>query len=350
MDNCKGSWKDSARNIKYNGNIIECELCAINGEYIPNCLHFFPQYEYSNINGRFEWANCRNNVEFNNTSNEHICKRYKEITIAQCLDNLTNEYDSWFEIEKKYINSIKDKCISISLFCKNVDNTYDNEYNVNIDNWANKYYNSLINNLNNYNNYNMNHICINLYLANNLSNYIPELSKYTFLNIFLMKSDSIGAQPGMLWRFMDISNKSYKTVFMADIDEKWDWIKWLDENEHNYNYKLCTLKPGDTLICKTPYIPAYNLTTIMGGHNMVKPYKFNYNIVDVMKGFISICKNREKSNNPCCFDDGDPITLWNQPVGGHIYGWGRIITKYGFDEFFLKHVIYYDAYPDIKFI
>jgi hypothetical protein len=69
-----------------------------------------------------------------------------------------------------------------------------------------------------------------------------------------------------------------------------------------------------------------------------------------MKGFICICKNREKSNNPYCFDDNSSITFWNQPVGEHAFGLGRIITIYGFDEFFLKHVIYYDVYPDIFFI
>lgn len=163
-----------------------------------------------------------------------------------------------------------------------------------------------------------------------------------------MKSESIGAQPGMLWRFMDISNKAYKIVYIADIDENWDWVfLW---NKQNYDFKLCTLMTHDTIICNNPYIPAYCLTTIIGSHIMVNPSKFNYNIIDAIKGFISLCKNREKSIKPCCFDDSDPITLWNQPVNSHKFGWGRIITKYGFDEFFLKHVIYYDSYPDIKFI
>jgi hypothetical protein len=66
-----------------------------------------------------------------------------------------------------------------------------------------------------------------------------------------------------------------------------------------------------------------------------------------MKGFISLCKEREKSKNPYCFDDNDPITYWNHPIGRHSFGWGRTITKYGFDEFFLKHVIYHNAYPNV---
>ena len=339
---CKGSWVNSAQNIVYNGNILECELKSINGDWIYNELNFLPHYEYCNIDGKFEWHNCNNNVELHNTSHEHISRRYKQISIQQCLENITSEYDDWFEIEKEYINNIKDKCLSITLFKKNSYNTYNNEFNVDETQWINKYYNSLINNLNNYK---YNDICINLYLANNLRDYITVFSKYTFLNIFLMKSESIGASPGTLWRYIDISNKSYKNVYIADIDENWDWIYSCNINEEYRNYKLCTLIPWDITISSKS--PAYNFPTIMGGHTMVNPNKFDYNIVDVMKGFISLCKNKEKSN-PYSFDDNDPITFWNHPLFGN--SWGRITTKYGFDEFFLKHVIYYDVYPDMKFI
>ena len=48
---CKGSWHESARNIVYNGDILECELNSIDGNWIYNKLKFFPQIEYHNING-----------------------------------------------------------------------------------------------------------------------------------------------------------------------------------------------------------------------------------------------------------------------------------------------------------
>jgi hypothetical protein len=341
MYECKGSWKASARNIKYNGKRLECELRTNHGDYIPNQLDFLPDIFYENINGHFEWSNCKNGVELNNISHEHICRRYKEITIHECLDHLTNEYDSWFQIEQKKIQCVKDKCISISLFKKNARNQHENQFPVD-PSWKTKYYDSLIRNLNQFDRKDM---CVNLYLARDLSMYIPEFSKYPFLNIFLMKSESIGAQPGTLWRFMDMTNHSYHTVFSVDIDENWDWVKPLE----GHTSKICTLKPADGLITN-PYSPAYNFATILAGHYMAKPRKFNYNIVDVMKGFINLCKLREETDHPCCFYDHDPITLWNHPVGDHIYGWGRLTTVYGFDEFFMKHVIYYNAYPDIEFI
>jgi hypothetical protein len=344
MLECKGSWKASARNIKYNGRSIECELQNIKGEYVPNQMDFFPNFFYENIDGRFEWNQCKNGVEFNNLSHEHISRRYKEIKITHCLEYLTNEYDSWFHIEKKIIKCVKDRCISVSLFRKNANNLYENEYPVNA-NWKKKYYDSLIHNLNHFDDDRM---CVNLYLARDLHVYISELSKYSFLNIFLMKSESIGAQPGTLWRFIDITNQDYQTVFLVDIDENWLWVKEYDEEIHTC--KLTTIKNTDNVIGINPLTPAYNFPTILAGHSIVKPHRFSYNIVDVMKGFISLCKAREKSRNPYCFFDNDPITLWNQPVGYHKYGWGRLITVYGFDEFFLKHVVYHDAYPDIEFI
>ena len=58
---CRGTWQKSARNIRYSGNTVECELRSPSGKWIPNQLRFFPRYEYENINGRFGWNNFRNN-------------------------------------------------------------------------------------------------------------------------------------------------------------------------------------------------------------------------------------------------------------------------------------------------
>jgi hypothetical protein len=90
---CNGSWKDSARNITYDGNELKCELSSTNGTWIKNRLTFLPQLQYSNCDGKFKWGNCKNNVEFGNNSYEHISRRYKKITIKQCLKKLNTDYD-----------------------------------------------------------------------------------------------------------------------------------------------------------------------------------------------------------------------------------------------------------------
>ena len=346
MSLCKGSWKDSARNINYKDNEVLCELAGIDGKWVKNRLAFIPHIEYYNKDGRFAWHNCQNEVELGNNSYEHVSRRYKKISIEQCLEKKNNEFDDWFVIEKEYIQSKnKQICISISLFKKNVDNTYENEHPVDEEKWNQKYYLFLISNLDKFKPTNM---CVNLYLANDLQICIPELLKYEFLNIYVMKSESIGAMPGMLWRFMNMTNKMYRTVYIADIDETWDWIE--DWEGRGLNEKLSTHIAGDGLISENPYQPSYNFATVIGSHVRAIPDKYNYNIIDVIKGFLVLCKERENSKNPNCFDDEDPITLWNHPLSGLLKGWGRDITKYGFDEFFLKHVIYHDAYPDVSLV
>tara|TARA_B110000037_G_scaffold171844_1_gene195155 strand:+ start:364 stop:1230 length:867 start_codon:yes stop_codon:yes gene_type:complete len=92
---CKGSWKETAQNIVYNENIVECELRSINGNWIYNKLKFFPEYEYHNINGRFQWIfdnsilflimNMKKNSErwsimeknFENINKKYNCKYLK---------------------------------------------------------------------------------------------------------------------------------------------------------------------------------------------------------------------------------------------------------------------------------
>jgi len=337
----KGSWIKSARNIKVYENTVDCELKNIKGEWIPNRVYRFP-FEYTNMNGNIQWKNCTNHVVMNSTNHVDISRRHKKISVQRCLEHKNNDYDDWFEIDVSYLQCKKDMCISISLFHKNVDNLYENEFPP-PPGWKTKYYDSLLRNLDSFL---YTKLCVNLYLANDLQEYLPVFLKYPFVNVFVMKSSSIGAQPGMLWRLMDLTNSEYTKVFVADIDEPWDWVKGF----YTYSHKVCTLKPCDSVICKTPYTPAYNFATIIGSHVMAHPAKFTYNITDVIKGFIALCKKREKSIRPWCFDDTDPITVWNYPVGNHIYGWGRLHTAYGFDELFLKHVVYHDAYPDLKFI
>ena len=343
-----GSWEKSARNIVYENDELHCYLQDFKGNWEQNKLRFVPGLDYSNINGKFEWSNCQNNVEIDKYDHENIKRRYTEISIQECLKHSDRNYMDWFVIESKIMKSIKNNCISISLFRKNVDTTFENQYPVDENKWNTKYYKKLIRNLDNFTNFR--DFCVNLYLANDLKHLIGKFSKYRFLNIFLMKSSSIGAQPGTLWRFLDMTNKSYDSVYICDIDESWDWVNYWFHNINLDRYILCTITPEDNIISKNPYSPCRNFATIIGSHIKINPSAFHFNLIDVMVGFIVLCKKREKSRNPYCFKDNDQVTCWNHPIGDKLHGWGRCITAYGFDELFLKHVIYYYVYPSIKFL
>ena len=52
----KGSWINSARNIKFKNNLLQCELNKIDGTWEKNELIVSTEYEYHNINGRLQWG------------------------------------------------------------------------------------------------------------------------------------------------------------------------------------------------------------------------------------------------------------------------------------------------------
>lgn len=285
-----------------------------------------------------------NNVKLNDISHEAILKRHKPVTIEECLKNKNDIFDEWFEIKKKIIQYEQKKCLSLSFFKKNVDNLFYNQYEVNNEYWYNKYVIKLFNNLDNFKHKDI--MCINIYLASDLEEeYLNKLLEYNFVNVYVMVSESIGAQPGMMWRFMDFTNKDYDSVYCLDIDHEWSFI----DRTLNNNNKLCTVKPADGKISNN----WYNFTTIMGGLVKTNPHKFNYNIIDIMKGFIIFSLKRQYiSKKPYLFYDDEKVNVWNKKEENNIHslGWGKLITVYGFDETFLKYVLYYDCYPDILFI
>ena len=105
---CKGSWKDSARNIIYNGDIVNCELRTKNGSWIKNSLKFLPKYKYSNNDGKFI---CKHYAIHDNDIygevNKKILNKISSIAIRESkkkmVNNLANEDDI---IEISIIDSI----------------------------------------------------------------------------------------------------------------------------------------------------------------------------------------------------------------------------------------------------
>ena len=352
-----GSWVRTARNIDMDGRAVSCELQKKDQSWVKNIFHAFRGLRYSNSDGRIQWEGCTNGAVLDDISHESILKRYVPVTVQECLNHKIHDYcRDWFTIEEEHVQKTADVCVSLSLFRKNVDNRYEDQFPVNVDLWTSKYWNTLVKNLECFP---FKEMCVNLYLANDLRHLIPELTRFSFVNVYLMKSESIGAQPGMLWRFLDITNKSYRSVYVLDIDDAWRDSVWLQKYvSSKFDAQLYTLVPGDRWITTNPFQPAINNATIIGSHIKCNPSKFDWDIREVMLGFISFCRARQFSDNPTKLRDSEPATYWNQPVvdwgagvmSGCPFGWGKLVTVYGFDELFLKHVVYHDAYPDVQFV
>jgi len=286
---------------------------------------------------------------------------YSIIDLDYLSDFINNKIDnikpkkkyivSMFEIET-IINPCSQKnCISISLFCQNVDNkdnTKDNlqDYKNKKSKWYLKYYTKLINFISDFNKskYYAN-FKIRLYLENQLDCFITELaSSSSHIEIYYMKENSIGASPGALWRFLTFDDKNLDVVFCSDIDEVFnDHIpKKLDifMNNNKTLGRYFGYYNNDIRIDKNNINSPLNYTVCVGSCICIRPKLLDINIKDIMCNYILYRINRYSASKPYEEFDDKNTEKYNKPIGDHIYGWGGYWTMYGFDEKFWKHTIF----------
>ena len=84
-----------------------------------------------------------------------------------------------------------------------------------------------------------------------------------------------------------MTNTSYESVYICDIDEPWDWVSTWYHRPSLGTYALCTLIPRDGLISKDPYSPCLNFATIIASHVRINPSAFRFDIADIMVGFVA---------------------------------------------------------------
>jgi hypothetical protein len=151
---CKGSWKDSARNIKYNGDTVECELKAKNGNWIKNKLKFSEHYLYNNNDGKFTtdfiyiFYQHNNNIIINKQTYTYVYQYKKQLlfNITRLLNDLhikfviahgnLIEYERGkpiFHDDDIDIRFNKNDFYNWEMFCKNNSSHIDN-YNLKFDN------------------------------------------------------------------------------------------------------------------------------------------------------------------------------------------------------------------------
>jgi hypothetical protein len=262
-----------------------------------------------------------------------------------------NKIVDLFQVEKIFNKRHETNCISISLFAKCVDNTEEEAilipYYKNINSkWYKKYYKSLIKFIKDFNKSHIyNNFKIRLYLENILGCYIQHLLSLSGrLEIYYMKCNSIGAQPGMLWRFLTFDDKDLNIVFSSDID--------VIIEDHVNRPLVSFIKSDKTmgrLLCNPYYNFAINKNDVensplnyavcLGSMIAFRPKKMDIKIKDTIVNYILYRKYRCTTNNPSEEFDDKNTGRFNRPIGNHTCGWGGIWTMYGFDEKFFKHTI-----------
>lgn len=171
---------------------------------------------------------------------------------------------------------------------------------------------------------------LRIYLAADLEFLIPYFDSSN-VEIYLMESCSLGHSPGAMWRFLPLSDKSLNVVCMHDADdfENQRYIRkvneWLNEPHTSGFYRLYNHKGKEDL-------NTVNYSPILAGRFGAKKWLV-FDIEKAMKGYIL-------HRMLFCDETRHPRDV---AQGSHIWGFGNQFPDYGFDERFLKHVLYYYA-------
>lgn len=294
---------------------------------------------------------------FDNAIMETINNNYYQIVSPESLNKMSfrnyNDISNLFEIDYIVNKQDKQNCLSYSLFCDNVNNTYTDEFtSPSIDvgsEWYNKYYKSFINLIDNFNNSEYTKIWkLRIFLEPKLISFLSSLKKPN-VEIYVMKNNSIGAQPGMLWRYLSFDDTTIDRLFCGDIDED-----FVDVRKHIDVVYNCYDKFKDKVFIRTgPYYKnaysqykikgsedAINVTTVLGSRVGFYPKRSSINLKDLSIKYICLRIDRYNSKYPHLdYDSNTKETVFNKPLDNKL-GWGGHWFKYGFDEKFLKAVVF----------
>ncbi len=259
------------------------------------------------------------------------------------------EIEDYFVVEK-ILNEISDKrkCISCSLFCQNSNNRFANEhptpdFHDKNGKWYQKYYSSLKQMIQEKDTI-LPEYKIRLYLEKQLEGFADELLSLSNhqLEIYVMKNNSIGANPGAMWRFLAYDDKNLDVVFTVDIDEplkeKINFIESFEKSDKVFGRYMGNCK--DNFYVDRKEKTAMNYAVVLASRIGYKPSQADISFKDNMIKYILHRKERCKSDKPWKEKDDDIENVYNRPIGSQYAGWGGDIHMYGFDEKIFKHVFF----------
>jgi hypothetical protein len=316
--------------------------------YFINKIILYNLYKINTlkINEKFE-NNNENIIDVDLRYN----KMYKiisldEINNMEFNNDLKNKYTDYFEVQE-IINPINNlnKAITVSFFCQNTNNTYPNEFespdhNDKNSEWYNKYYLNLLKLVNDKKTI-LPEYKLRIYLENKLA-YLKDDLINDYTEIYLMKNNSVGANPGALWRFIAFDDKSLDIAFSLDIDEDLinniKYIKIFEEHDKTFG-RFLSNHEDDLRISKNDNNP-FNYPVVMAGISCIRPKKSNISFIHYIVLFMLLINRRFNSDKKWSIDDNEELTIYNKPFNNNLYCWGCNPFIYGFDEKVFKHIFF----------
>lgn len=151
-----------------------------------------------------------------------------------------------------------------------------------------------------------------------------------------------------IWRFQAANLEQYEFVAMTDLDEPWDWIfRWqaaVAESGRSQAWawgRMLPSRASDFRIATQSPVSALNYATMIASHLIAQPRNMKLDIRDAVARFVSLRHAAATtSHHPWRSAPDEKDTLFNLPIGEHVHGWGNVPAIYGFDESFLKRVVY----------
>jgi hypothetical protein len=236
------------------------------------------------------------------------------------------------------------RCVSVSLFKRNADNRVPNEFPLNEAAWNSKYWNGLLNVASE-----MAHFPkwkLRIYVERGLGERVfAEFRIHPQVEIYQMNANSIGSSPGALWRFMALADPSLEMVLETDIDEplmaKADYIRSFEMDSRSIIGRVAGFVSDGNYLVAPNESTVKNYATMTASCVMSRPAQIDFDMVAALRGFMAYRRYYSESERPWAYDEDEDPSAYNLPIGCHIYGWGSHWYMYGFDERFLKHVLYY---------
>jgi Mannosyltransferase putative len=248
-----------------------------------------------------------------------------------------------FEFDPE-ITRPQSNCVSVCLFRKNSNNRHRDEFPVEESGWTQKYWNGLQGRIDE-----MSRLPdwkLRIYVEPDLwPRVYDQFRGRDCVELYRMRTNSVGASPGSLWRYLAFNDTSLDLVFATDIDEsllgKWDLVTTFAACDWSDLGRLGGFAdPRDSLVSPGSST-ARNYATILGSRVAARPRRMDFDLAAAMRGFMALRRFYAMTPRAWACSDEDSMSDYNRPFGNHAYGWGAHWYMYCFDERFLAHVLYH---------